>query len=121
MQNSRQVQQSPFRTKVLKGYLPDSVIHHSDNITALKNHGYDKSIFITNFIYKVYNKHPSGRSLVYSYRLLYRPTTRADHPYGLAALSTVVGATRHLRCWGHRALDISGWGYRCLAGRDRRC
>ena len=36
MQNFRQVPQSPFRTKVLKGYQPDSVIHHSNNIAALK-------------------------------------------------------------------------------------
>ena len=44
-----------------------------------------ESNFITNFTYKVYNKHPDERSLVYSYRLSYWPTARADHPPGLAA------------------------------------
>ena len=54
---------------------------------STQNHGYDKLSFITNFIHKVYNKHPSGRSLVYSYRLLYRPTARADHPHGFVVQS----------------------------------
>jgi hypothetical protein len=49
--------------------------------------------FITNFIYKVYNKHPFGRSLVYFYRLLYRPTARVDHPHGPAVQSKGVEAT----------------------------
>ena len=87
MQNFRQVPQFNFRTKVLKGYQLDSVIHHSDNITALKTMVMTKSTFIKNFIHKVYNKHPSGRSLVYFYRLLYRPTARADHPHGPAVQS----------------------------------
>ena len=71
-----------FHDKVLKGHQLDSVIHHSNKFTLLKTHGHHKSSFITNFIHKVYNKHPSGWPLVYSYRLLYRPTARADHPHG---------------------------------------
>ena len=73
-----------FLDKLLKGNQHGSVIHHSSKfIHSAQNHGSQKSNFITNFIYKVYNKHPSGRLLVYSYRLLYRPTARADHPHGL--------------------------------------
>ena len=71
-----------FLDKLLKGNQHGSVTHHSSKfIHSAQNHGSQKSNFITNFIYKVYNKHPSGRLLVYSYRLLYTPTTRADHPH----------------------------------------
>jgi len=77
---------------------------------SAQNNGHDKSNFITNFTYRVYNKHPSGQSLVYSHRLHYRPTARADHPLGLAAQSKGSGpptsgwsrpqaSTAHLRQW----------------------
>ena len=49
------------------------MIHHSDNIAALKIMVMMKSNFITSFTYRVYNKHPAERFLVYSYRLSYRP------------------------------------------------
>ena len=71
-----------FQDKLLKGNQHDSVIHHSNKFTVLKTMVHIKSNFTTNFIQKVYNKHPSGRLLVYSYRLLYTPTARADHPHG---------------------------------------
>ena len=72
-----------FLDKLLKGTQHDLVIHHSSKIIySARNHGSQNSDFITNFIYKVYNKHPSGQFLVYSYRLLYEPTARADHPHG---------------------------------------
>jgi len=102
-QNIRQVLQLLSRTKVLKGHQLDSVTHHSNSITALKTIVMIKSNFITNFIHKVYNKHPSGGYLVYSYRLFYRPTAWADHPHGSAAQPSQRGR-RHRR----------------LAGRDRR-
>ena len=78
-----------------------TVTRHSDNFTALKIVVMTKANFITNFTYEVYNKHPDGRTLVYSYRLSYWPTARADHPPGLAA-------------------QTKQSGHRRLAGRDRR-
>ena len=72
-----------FLNKLLKVNQYDSVIHHSSKcIHSAQNHSSQILNFITNFIYKVYNKHPSGRLLVYSCRLLYEPTVRADHPHG---------------------------------------
>ena len=55
--------------KILNDYQSNTVIHHSDNITALKITVMTKSNFITNFTYRVYKKHPDGRLLVYFYRL----------------------------------------------------
>ena len=72
-------------TETLNDYESNTVTRHSDNFTTLKIIVMTKANFITNFTYKVYNKYPDGRSLVYSYGLLYRPTARADHPLGLAA------------------------------------
>jgi len=89
-----------------------------------------KSNFITNLTYRVYNKHPTGRFLVYSYRLPYRPTARADHPLGLAAQSEGSGppvpgwsrpqaSTAHHRQW---TLPTTLWLiYLTSAGRGRGC
>ena len=72
-----------FLDKLLKGTQHDSVIHHSSKfIYSAKNHGSQNSDFITNVIYKVYSKHPSGWLLVYSYRLLYEPNARVARPHG---------------------------------------
>ena len=72
-------------TENLNDHESNTVTRHSDNFTALKITVMTKANFITNFTYKVYNKHPDGRTLVYFYRLSYWPTARADHPPGLAA------------------------------------
>jgi len=83
MQNTQQSAAITLLDKLLKTSQHDSVIHHSNKIIcSAQNHGPQKSNFITNFMYKVYNKHLSGRFLVYPYRLLYRPSARADHPHG---------------------------------------
>ena len=71
-----------FLDKLLKGTQHDSVIHHSSKfIYSAQNHGSQNSDFITNFIYKVYSEHPSGRLLVYYYTLLYEPTARVARPH----------------------------------------
>jgi len=71
-----------FQDKLLKGNQDDSVIHHSKKFIALKTMVHINQTLLQTLYTKFTIKHPSGWFLVYSYRLPYGPTTRADHPHG---------------------------------------